>query len=521
MVDRSITQPARTEPWARWDRAGAQRYQLAALRDFLKRQVLPFSAYYREHLGAADGRALRLACWDDLRRLPFTSKKDLLNTPERNHRALDFLLQPTAAQLRRRPAVLWQSLWEGAAAARAALEREYRPVFMTSTTGRSSAPVPFLYAQRDLDLLARNGERLIAILGATPADRILNLFPYAPHLAFWQTHYAALAAGIFCLSTGGGKVMGTEANIRLLEKVKPTALIGMPTFMYHLLRQAIEEGHRYSGLRRLVLGGEKVPDGVRQKLRQLCADFGSPAVDVVSTYGFTEAKLAWGECPGPADQPSAGYHIDPTLALLEIVDPQSGEPVGEGQPGEIVFSALQSRGTVVLRYRTGDCVEGGLVYGPCPHCGRALPRLVGRIARRSEVMEMQLDKLKGTIVDFNELEHLLDSFTTVGAWMLEIRKVNDDPLEVDELILHAECLERGRESALTEQINSRFEEATELRLNQIRYCTLADLRRLQGVGAELKEKRVADHRPREGRPPPPPRIPGPAPRAGRTSEIIS
>jgi phenylacetate-coenzyme A ligase PaaK-like adenylate-forming protein len=505
------------EPWARWDRAGAQAYQVGALREFVTRHVLPYSAFYRERLA----RPFRLSSWDDLRRIPLTSKKDLLSTPEHPARALDFVLQPDPAALRRRPDVVWRALWRGRDAARRALEREYRPVFMTSTTGRSSAPVPFLYTQQDLDVLSLNGEHLIAVLGATTSDRILNLFPYAPHLAFWQTHYANLASGIFCLSTGGGKVMGTEANIRLMEKVKPTALIGMPTFLYHLFRQAIEEGHRYSGLRRIVLGGEKVPEGVRQKLRQLCADFGSPGVDVVATYGFTEAKLAWGECPTGHDEEASGYHIDPALALIEIVDPKTGEPVGEGEPGEIVFSALKSRGTVVLRYRTGDCIDGGLVHGPCPHCGRALPRLVGRIARSSEVVEMNLDKLKGTIVDFNALEHLLDSFARVGAWMLEIRKVNDDPMEVDELILHAECLEPGREAALTEEINSRFEEATELRLNQIRYGSLAELRRLQGVGAELKEKRVADHRPREGKPPPPPRIPGPPPRAARTSEIIS
>ena len=71
----------------------------------------------------------------------------------------------------------------------------------------------------------------------------------------------------------------------------------------------------------------------------------------------------------------------PISGIIEIVDPKTGEPVGEGQPGEIVFTPLDARGTVVLRYRTGDLIEGGLVYEPCPHCGRHLPRLVGRISR--------------------------------------------------------------------------------------------------------------------------------------------
>ena len=106
------------------------------------------------------------------------------------------------------------------------------------------------------------------------------------------------------------------------------------------------------------------------------------------TYGFTEAKLAWSECPFNEDAGSAGYHIHPDLALVEIVDPETGEPRGEGEPGEIVFTPLDARGSVVLRYRTGDCIDGGLdATSPCPFCGRVVPRLVGRYLAHSEVRE--------------------------------------------------------------------------------------------------------------------------------------
>ena len=153
-------------------------------------------------------------------------------------------------------------------------------------------------------------------------------------------------------------------------------------------------------------------------------------VDVLMTYGFTEAKMAWPECPYPEEEESGGFHLYPDLGIVEIVDPKTGESVDEGCPGEIVFTPLDARGTVVLRYRTGDLIDGGLVYEPCPHCGRELPRLVGRISRTSEVKEMHLDKLKGTLIDFNELEHVLDNFDSIGAWQLELRKANDDPLEL-------------------------------------------------------------------------------------------
>src|SRR5207302_6603560 len=142
---------------------------------------------------------------------------------------------------------------------------------------------------------------------------------------------------------------------------------------------------------------------------------GASDIDIFTTYAFTEAKVAWAECPHPPDRPSFGYHLYPDLGIIEIVNPLTGEPVGEGEPGEIVFTPLNARGTVVLRYRTGDCVEGGVVYERCPFCGRRCPRLVGQISRNSEIREMRLEKLKGTLVDFNQLEHVLDNAEHVGS----------------------------------------------------------------------------------------------------------
>ena len=168
---------------------------------------------------------------------------------------------------------------------------------------------------------------------------------------------------------------------------------------------------------------------------------------MISTYGFTEAKMAWCECLFPVDAEPSGYHLYPDLGIVEIVDPETGALKDDGEPGEIVFTSLDARGSCVLRYRTGDIVEGGVTYEPCPHCGRVMPRLVGRISRRSDVREMQLDKIKGTLVDFNELEHVLDDMPRVGSWQIELRKANDDPLEVDELVLHI-SLADGRRGEL-------------------------------------------------------------------------
>lgn len=489
-----------TTNWQRLPEATIRTLQAERLHRWLRDTVLPFSAHYRElfrqlKLTADDFRSL-----DDLRRLPFTSKADLLNTPDNPQKARDFLLVPDRNVLSRRPSTILRALLRGRKAVADGFENEFRPIFLTSTTGRSADPVPFLYTNHDLANLQLAGERVFGVCGARREDKLLNMFPYAPHLAFWLTHYGSTAFGVFTASTGGGKVMGTEGQLRFLRKIRPDVLIGMPTFVYHVLHQAADEGVRCENLRRIVLGGEKVPDGMRLKLRNLALELGAREIDVVTTYGFTEAKMAFAECPVPVDQTPSGYHLYPDLGVVEVVDPKSGEPVPNGQPGEIVFTPLDSRGTVVLRYRTGDYIDGGLTYEACPHCGRQMPRLAGKISRSSAFKEVQLDKIKGTLVDFNELEHVLDDAPNVGAWQIELRKLHDDPLEVDELVLHVQKTNGADDDHLTHDLRTRLMTHCEITPNRIEFHNAEQMRDLQGVGVQLKEQKLVDHRPKNSVP---------------------
>jgi phenylacetate-CoA ligase len=480
--------------WQQLPEKAIRRLQSEKLRNYLRRVVLPFSAHYREIFREQGLSADSFQSLEDLQQLPFTSKIDLLNTADRPQRAREFILIPEERALARRPSTIWRALLQGREAVTRGFEAEFRPIFLTSTTGRSADPIPFLFTQHDLNNLTLAGKRLFEVCGAEREMRVLNLFPYAPHLAFWQTHYGGVAFGVFTTSTGGGKVMGTEGNLRLIRKINPEVLVGMPTFLYHVLHQAAEENLRCENLQRIVVGGEKVPDGMRRKLAHLAAELGSENVEVMATYGFTEAKMAWAECSGAPDQGPAGYHLFPDLGLVEVVNPRTGAPVPNGEPGELVFTPLDARGTVVLRYRTGDFIDGGLVYEPCPRCGRSTPRLVGNISRSSEMKEMRLDKIKGTLVDFNQLEHVLDDAEHVGAWQLELRKRNDDPLEVDELILHVHKTDSVREDKLVRELNSRFTAKTEMHPNRIVFHDAEEMRELQGVGVEIKERKIVDHR---------------------------
>lgn len=484
----------------RWDSAPPEvwhDWQLRRLRDYLTHRVLPFSAHYSRVFKDHGMTVHDIRSMDDWAYAPFTTKSDL-TVPKEQQR--EFVLIPEEARLRHEWPVIRNALFHGRAAAKEALEHEFRPVMLTSTTGRSSEPVPFLFTKHDLGNLDTAGLRLMQCGLSQREYRHVNTFPFAPHLAFWQTHHAGLSFGTFMVSTGGGKSMGTEGNMKLIDKIQPDVVIGMPTFLYHLLRQAVEEKMRWPNIKRVVLGGEKVAEGLRARLIDLVRQLGSKEdIHVISTYGFTEAKMAFPECPAEDARDSSGtaasgFHLSPDLALIELVDPRTGKPVEPGHPGEIVFTPLDARGTVVLRYRTGDIAEGGLSWSRCPHCGRTCPRLMGPISRVSEVRELHLDKVKGTLVNFNILEHLLDDQKGVAAWQIELCKRDDDPHEVDELVLHVAPENGVNASDLEHRLERRFAEVTEIRPNAIHFHDLPDLRERLGVGRLMKEAKLLDRR---------------------------
>lgn len=474
------------------------RRQDKLLSRYIQTIVYPFSPHYRKIFDELRISPASIKTSEDLRKLPFTSKQDLINVASSSEHRLDFLVRPDPKELKHHPGLLLRKAWQGKGHLRDAMEDEFLPITLTSTTGRSATPVSFLFTQYDVTRLREAGQLLAGVFNGTRKDRVLNMFPFAPHLAFWLTHEALLHCGIFGLSSGGGKTFGTEGNIRMITRISPTILIGMPTFIYHVLHQAAEESIRCTTLRVLVLGGEKVPDGMRSKLQKLCAAIGSENVSIIATYGFTEAKMAWGECIYPVDKGPSGYHINPDTALIEIINPDTGEVLPPGSPGEIVYTPIDARGTVVLRYRTGDVIDGGIFWEPCPYCHRPVMRLAGRISRQSDIREIAFDKVKGTMIDFNELEHVLDNIREIETWVIELRKAHDDPLDLDELVVHATAPPGCDRKNLIHRIREQVLAASEISPNFVEFHTAEELRALQGVGVELKERKVIDNRPKAG-----------------------
>ncbi|MBA3850639.1 MAG: hypothetical protein C0502_11705 [Opitutus sp.] len=108
---------------------------------------------------------------------------------------------------------------------------------------------------------------------------------------------------------------------------------------------------------------------------------------------------------------------------------------------------------------------------------------------------MRFQKVKGTIIDFNELEHALDDMRGIGAWQIELRKANDDPLNLDEIHLHVTRADDTPEETLRTQLSNMLHSHFEVRPNKIIIQTAEKMRELQKVGVALKEQKVLDNRP--------------------------
>lgn len=485
-----------------WDRLAhaspseVRAIQERALQTYVTQELYPFSKYYRRAFDEAGVRPTDIRTVSDLSRLPFTTKHDFATAQANPETKRDFVVLPTPGAIKRAwPFMRKFALVLSGKAGREALAHSYRPNFLTFTTGRSAEPVAFAYTPHDLDILSEAGARMLDVHGITdPSARIVNMFPFAPHLAFWAATMAGFRTGRLMVPTGGGKVMGTSGNLRLITRTQPDTLIGTPGFVYHVLRHARSEGANLSSIKLVILGAEKVPPGLKAKMTAALEACGASDVTISGTYGFTEARMAFPECPTPHDV-SSGYHIYPDLGLFEVVDPETGEQLGEGETGELVYSSLSGHGTTVFRYRTGDIAVGGISYGTCPHCGRSVPRISSELRRASERKSMSLTKVKGTLVDLSHIGTLLSSNAKLEEWQVVLTKRDNDPYGLDELTIRITVQDGVNAEEVERTLRREILEATEISPNHFEFHPLEELLALLGMETEMKEKRYLDERP--------------------------
>lgn len=483
--------------WDTWTIEKQRSYQLSRLKDFLSNQIVQFSPYYSRLYKEGKFPIEKIRTLYDLKHLPFTLKEDMVPTEDNPTKPREFILQPdpdtVSSKLtgKRKLELVAGKLIRGKSPKTQILD-EYLPVFFTATTGRSAGQVPFVYSSVDVLRLKETGKRMYNVAGMIQGqDTMLNLFPYAPHLAFWAVYTGSEASGVPGFHSGGGKTLGTDRILNLIQSLKPTVIAGVPGYVYHLLRIASESNLDLSSIKTVALGAERTTQGHRDKFKSFLESGGATNTNILSTYGFTEAKMAFIECP-EGDQ--MGYHLYPDMGIFEIIDPDTGEILKNGEPGEIVYTSIDARGSVVIRFRTGDFAEDGLVHEPCPACGRTVPRLKSNLTRLSNKRALDIANVKGTLVNLNEVDSIIHKFKEIIEWQVEIGKVNNDPLETDSVNLYLSLKKDSNQASIIKDIKHEFINRLEFAPNQVIIEPNEDVLKRLGMETELKEKRIIDIR---------------------------
>jgi len=394
-----------------------KKLQSELLTKMLNEELADRHPYYSELFKEKNINPAEIKGVEDLSKLPFTEKKDIV-APEGNlFHPKKFVLEPPAEDEQK-------GKKKGFALfGKKDTEPEPSDYYFFSlyfTAGRTAKPVPIEYTLFDLDNLKEAGLRAFDILELTRDDTIINAFTYAPNVHFWQTFYSTTGIGSTALQTGGGKVLGMEKILKAMDSMEAPVLFAAPGYARFALQTLEHFGFSASNLERIILGIDYTPVTAVERIARLMESVGAKDNKVHRMYFNSEAKSGWAECA-----PGFGYHTNPDHVLIEIIDPESGEVLGEGEKGEVVVTHLDTRGTVFLRYRTGDIATGGITTEPCPNCKRTVPRIMGDIERTQLYLELQ--GKEGTVeFNVNQLREKMFANEDVLLWYAEINRSNSE-----------------------------------------------------------------------------------------------
>ncbi|HOJ39290.1 MAG TPA: phenylacetate--CoA ligase, partial [bacterium] len=206
--------------------------------------------------------------------------------------------------------------------------------------------------------------------GVVKGDIVHNAYGYGLFTGGLGIHFGALELGVTVVPASSGQ---TRRQLDLMADFKSTVLTCTPSYSLYVAEEARNYGldPLSFSLRVGVFGAEPWSEGMRKQIEK---EWGLLALDI---YGLSEIigpGVAM-ECPG-----QEGLHIWADHFLPEVIDPKTGEPLEEGQEGELVITTLTKEALPLIRYRTGDIVT--LTTERCPHCERTMPRIskiLGRI----------------------------------------------------------------------------------------------------------------------------------------------
>ncbi len=342
---------------------------------------------------------------DEIKNLPFTSKKEL-----REHYPYGFLAVPRDEIVR-----------------------------MHSSSGTTGRPIVVFYTMKDIETWADLMARSMYMTGARKSDVFQNTMGYGLFTGGLGFHYGAEKIGMMVIPSGPGN---SVRQITLMREFDTTAVHILPSYALHLLDVFEElnlDPKKDVKLRIAFIGAEPHSEEMRKKIEE------SYDIDAYNSYGLSEMNgpgVAF-ECPE-----KEGLHVWEDNFLVEIIDPQTLEPLPDGQEGEVVFTTLNREGMPLIRYRTRDLAY--IYPDPCP-CGRT-HRRISRIKGRNDDMLI----IKGVNMFPMQIETVLMKFPEIGRNYQIILETKE---HMDELIVEVEVLSPADDMRVYNKLRDRITEA--------------------------------------------------------------
>jgi phenylacetate-CoA ligase len=344
--------------------------QLNRLNETLRRAAR--SPFYGERLAQAGVTAAGLTRLEDIRKIPFTTKDDL------RARGLDMLTVPLTELVR-----------------------------LHASSGTTGQATVIYYTRADIETWADLVARCLYMTGLRPGDVFQNMMGYGLFTGGLGLHYGAERLGALTIPAGAGN---SARQLQIMQQFGTTALHIIPSYALYLLNTFAKSGldPRDLPLRVAYIGAEPHSEDMRRRIEE------TYGLKAYNSYGLSEMNgpgVAF-ECPE-----QNGMHVWEDAFLLEVVHPQTLEPVAPGELGELVFTNLTRQGMPLLRYRSRDLAS--FEAAPCP-CGRSFKRL-SRIQGRSDDMLI----VKGVNIFPLQVDKVLMAMPEVGTqYLVELTREN-------------------------------------------------------------------------------------------------
>jgi phenylacetate-CoA ligase len=242
-------------------------------------------------------------------------------------------------------------------------------VFVSASSGSTGVPTLSPFTKKDFDDFQNVESRLFWSAGMRPKDRYLHALNFSLFVGGPDV-IGAQNLGALCIWAG---TVPSDRLLYIMKEFKPTITWTTPSYAWHLGESALQQGidpKRDLHIRKIIVAGE--PGGSIPATRAAIEELWG--AELFDFYGLSDI---FGACAGMCPEKN-GLHLAEDHILIEVLDPDTQEPVADGEPGEMVLTTLQKQARPLIRFRTGDIVTR--FPEPCP-CGRTHARfsVQGRI----------------------------------------------------------------------------------------------------------------------------------------------